>query len=102
MTQVAYGVIVLVVLLILLWLTVKIVKQWKRGVLLRFGQYKGTRSPGINFIIPFVDRLMKVDTRVETMVVTPQEVITRDNVTVSVDAVGSCRWSMPRLPSPMS
>ena len=87
MTQVAYGVIVLVVLLILLWLTVKIVKQWERGVLLRFGQYKGTRSPGINFIIPFVDRLMKVDTRVETMVVTPQEVITRYNVTVSVDAV---------------
>lgn len=66
---------------------VRIVKQWERGVLLRFGRYVGTRSPGLNIIIPYVDRMLKVDTRVETMVVDPQEVITNDNVTVQVDAV---------------
>jgi len=66
---------------------VKIVKQWERGVVLRLGRYLGTRSPGLNLIIPWIDRMFKVDTRVETMVVEPQEVITRDNVTVQVDAV---------------
>jgi regulator of protease activity HflC (stomatin/prohibitin superfamily) len=66
---------------------VKIVKQWERGVVLRLGRYVGTRSPGLNLIIPYVDRMFKVDTRVETMVVAPQEVITGDNVTVQVDAV---------------
>jgi regulator of protease activity HflC (stomatin/prohibitin superfamily) len=73
--------------IIIVWPATKIVKQWERGILLRFGRYAGTRSPGINFIIPYVDRLVRVDTRVETMVVEPQEVITNDNVTVQVDAV---------------
>ncbi|MFQ5593369.1 MAG: slipin family protein [Anaerolineae bacterium] len=66
---------------------VKIVRQWERGVVLRFGRYANTRSPGLNLIIPYIDRMFTVDTRVETMVVEPQEVITNDNVTVHVDAV---------------
>lgn len=77
----------LLFVLVIVWPAVKIVKQWERGVVLRFGRYAGTRSPGLNLIIPYIDRMIKVDTRVETMVVEPQEVITNDNVTVQVDAV---------------
>lgn len=66
---------------------VKVVWQYERGVLFRFGQLVGLRSPGLNLIIPFVDRLIKVSLRVVTTVLEPQEVITRDNVTVKVDAV---------------
>lgn len=72
---------------LIVWPAVKVVKQWERGVVLRFGRYVGTRHPGLNFIIPYMDTMRKVDTRVETMVVEPQEVITNDNVTVQVDAV---------------
>jgi regulator of protease activity HflC (stomatin/prohibitin superfamily) len=66
---------------------VKIVQQYQRGVVFRFGRLRAERAPGFNVIIPGVDRLVKVDMRVETLVVEPQEVITRDNVTVQVDAV---------------
>lgn len=69
------------------WLGVKIVHQWERGVLFRLGRLAGTRDPGLNFIIPIVDRLVKVDMRILTTVLEPQEVITRDNVTIRVDAV---------------
>ncbi|RME04599.1 MAG: slipin family protein [Bacteroidetes bacterium] len=70
---------------------VKVVWQYERGVVFRFGKLIGERGPGLNFIIPYIDRMKKVDMRVETLVVEPQEVITRDNVTVEVDAVVYCR-----------
>jgi regulator of protease activity HflC (stomatin/prohibitin superfamily) len=68
-------------------LAIKIVRQYERGVVLRFGQLIRTRKPGLNLIIPLVDRMIKVDLRVITMVVEPQVVITKDNVTIKVDAV---------------
>lgn len=71
----------------LLGLAIKIVRQYERGVVLRFGRLIKTREPGFNLIIPIVDRMMKVDLRVITMVVEPQVVITKDNVTIKVDAV---------------
>ncbi len=71
----------------LLCFAVRIVKQYERGVLLRFGKLVGARQPGFNLIIPFVDRLTKVSLRTVTMVLEPQEVITRDNVTIRVNAV---------------
>ena len=74
-------------LLLIVWPAVKIVQQWERGVMLRFGRLIGVRQPGLNFILPWIDRMVKVDLRVETLVLDPQEVITRDNVTVHVDAV---------------
>ena len=74
-------------LLLIVWPAVKIVQQWERGVVLRFGRLIGVRQPGLNFILPWIDRMVKVDLRVETLVLDPQEVITRDNVTVHVDAV---------------
>jgi regulator of protease activity HflC (stomatin/prohibitin superfamily) len=69
------------------FLMIKIVKQYERGVLLRFGKLVGVRNPGFNLILPLIDRLIKVSLRVVTMVLEPQEVITSDNVTVKVDAV---------------
>jgi regulator of protease activity HflC (stomatin/prohibitin superfamily) len=80
------GLAVIVVLLLLIP-AVKIVWQYQRGVVFRFGKLVGERKPGLNFILPYIDRMLKVDMRVETLVVEPQEVITRDNVTVQVDAV---------------
>jgi regulator of protease activity HflC (stomatin/prohibitin superfamily) len=78
---------IVVVVLVLLPLTFRVVKQYERGVVLRFGKLAGLRHPGLNMILPVVDRLIKVDLRVRTTVLEPQEIITRDNVTVRVDAV---------------
>jgi regulator of protease activity HflC (stomatin/prohibitin superfamily) len=79
--------LIVVVVLILLAAAIRIVKQYERGVVLRFGRLVGARQPGFNTIIPFVDRLTKVSLRIITWVLEPQEIITRDNVTVRVDAV---------------
>ena len=76
-----------VVVIFLITYGVRIVKQYERGVVLRFGRLIGSRTPGFNIIIPFVDKMYKVDTRVVTLTVEPQELITRDNVTIKVDAV---------------
>ncbi len=78
---------IVAVVLVLLPLSVKIVKQYERGVVLRFGRLIGTRNPGFNVIIPLIDRMTKVSLRIVTTVVEPQEVITKDNVTIKVDAV---------------
>ncbi len=80
-------VLIVVVVLVLLAAAIRIVKQYERGVVLRFGRLVGMRQPGFNVIIPFVDRMTKVSLRIVTWVLEPQEVITRDNVTVRVDAV---------------
>ncbi len=86
MSPIAIGVIVLVVL-ILIPMSVKIVTEFERGVIFRLGRLVGARGPGLFLIIPFVDRMVKVDLRVITMDVPPQDVITKDNVTVRVNAV---------------
>jgi len=80
------GIIVLAAI-ILISMAIKIVKEWERGVILRLGRLVGAKGPGIFFIIPFVDRMIKVDLRIVTMDVPRQDVITKDNVTVGVDAV---------------
>ncbi|MBI3177263.1 MAG: slipin family protein, partial [Chloroflexi bacterium] len=76
-----------VVALLLIVPAIRIVWQYQRGVVFRFGKLVGERRPGLNLIVPYIDRLVRVDMRVETLVVEPQEVITRDGVTVQVDAV---------------
>jgi len=86
MNLIVIGVIVLLALM-LIPMAVKIVPEYERGVIFRLGRLLGAKGPGLFFIIPFVDRMMRVDLRVITMDVPPQEVITRDNVTVKVDAV---------------
>jgi regulator of protease activity HflC (stomatin/prohibitin superfamily) len=79
--------IVVVLLLILIPTAVKIVQEYERGVIFRLGRLIGAKGPGFFMIIPFFDRMVKVDLRVVTMDVPPQDVITRDNVTVKVNAV---------------
>lgn len=79
--------IIVLIILVLLAFAIRIVRQYERGIVLRFGRLVGARDPGFNVIIPFVDRMTKVSLRVVTTVLEPQEIITRDNVTVKVDAV---------------
>ena len=67
--------------------SIKVLREWERGVILRLGRLRPVRGPGLTFIIPIVDRLYRVDLRVVTLDVTQQRVITHDNVSVEVDAV---------------
>jgi regulator of protease activity HflC (stomatin/prohibitin superfamily) len=83
----AFIVPALVVLSSIAGAAIKIVQEYERGVIFRLGRLVGARGPGLFFIIPFADRMVKVDLRVVTLDVPAQEVITRDNVTVRVNAV---------------
>ncbi len=88
------GVAVLVIILFLLVVlsaAIKVVKEYERGVVFRLGRLVGTRGPGLILLIPFIERMVKVDLRTVTMDVPAQEVITRDNVTVRVNAVAYFR-----------
>jgi len=81
------GIVVLIVLLmVLIPMFVKICQEWERAVVLRLGKYDRTRGPGIIFLIPAVERCIKIDTRLVAHEVAPQEIITRDNVTIKVSA----------------
>jgi len=75
------------VLLMLASTAIKIVQEYERGVIFRLGRLVGAKGPGLFFIIPIVDRIVKVDLRVVTLDVPSQEAITLDNVTVKVNAV---------------
>jgi regulator of protease activity HflC (stomatin/prohibitin superfamily) len=80
--------IVLVLALITLARSVKIIHQAEKGIVERFGKYKETLDPGLRFLFPFIDRLKhRVDMREIVIDIEPQPVITKDNVTVTVDAV---------------
>jgi regulator of protease activity HflC (stomatin/prohibitin superfamily) len=87
------GVVLIVVLLvlILLGLTIKIVKQYEKGVLFRLGRLRGTREPGLRIIIPLVEVLHRVSLRIVTLPIQSQGIITRDNVSVDVSAVAYYR-----------
>ncbi|MCX4859054.1 slipin family protein [Streptomyces canus] len=82
---------VAVLAVIALAMAVKIVKQYEKGVLFRFGRLVGTRDPGLRVIIPFVDVLHRVSLRIVTMPIQSQGIITRDNVSVDVSAVAYFR-----------
>jgi regulator of protease activity HflC (stomatin/prohibitin superfamily) len=66
---------------------IKIVSQFEKGLVERFGRYDRMVDPGLRFIIPFIERIKRVDMREQVVDVPPQEVITKDNVVVTVDAV---------------
>jgi len=74
-------------LILLLAASIKIVNEYERGIIFRLGRLVGARGPGLFFLIPIVDTMVKVDLRTVTMDVPPQEVITKDNVPVKVNAV---------------
>ncbi len=86
MNPIIIGIIALFVIIVI-FMAVKIVSEYERGVIFRLGRLVGAKGPGLFLIIPFVDRMVKVDLRVVTMDVPSQEVITKDNVTVRVNAV---------------
>ena len=90
----------LVILSLVLFLIVvpgiRIVNQYERGIVLRLGKFHRTMDPGLRLIFPYFDRMIKVDVRTTPMDIPKQEVITKDNVTVNVDAVVYYRVLDPR------
>lgn len=74
-------------IVIVIFSIIKILPEWERGVVLRFGRSIGVRGPGLIYLIPGVERLIRVDTRTITMDIQPQDVITLDNVSMKVNAV---------------
>ncbi len=84
-----------IVVIILLSAAIRIVNEYERGVVFRLGRYVGVRGPGLILLIPFIERMVKVDLRVVTMDVPTQECITLDTVTVKVDAVVYFRVMRP-------
>lgn len=80
-------VVLFFVFLIFIGLAVRVVQEYERGVIFRLGRVVGAKGPGLFFIIPFIDRMVKVNLQTVTLDIPPQDVITRDNVTMRVNAV---------------
>lgn len=77
----------LVFLLFILVASIKIIDQYERGIVLTLGSYSRTLTPGLKFVIPIIERLIRVDIRITTVDIPQQEVITKDNVPVGINAV---------------
>lgn len=82
-----FVVFLVIIVIVVLISGIRIVNQYERGIILTLGKYTGTRNPGLNIIIPVIQTMRKVDVRSTPVDVPKQEVITKDNVTVGVDAV---------------
>jgi len=94
------GVTVLVVVVVLIaavLLSARVLREYERGVWFRLGRLRPIAGPGLVLLIPFVDRLIRVDLRTVTLTIPPQEVITRDNVPARVNAVAYFRVVQPDL-----
>ncbi len=90
MNLIIIGIIVLFVIIIFAS-AIRVVPEWERGLVLRLGRFVGIRGPGFVLLVPFIERMVKIDLRIVTLDVPSQEVITRDNVTVKVNAVAYFR-----------
>jgi regulator of protease activity HflC (stomatin/prohibitin superfamily) len=84
---IAVIVVIIIIAMMLFFSSVRVVQQYERGVIFVLGKLTGAKGPGIFFVPPFISRIIKVDLRIVTLTVPPQEVITRDNVTIKVTAV---------------
>jgi regulator of protease activity HflC (stomatin/prohibitin superfamily) len=80
------GILIAIVVLILLS-AIRVLREYERGVVFRLGRIVGSKGPGLFFLIPIIDKMIKVSLRTVTMDVPPQDVITKDNVSVKVNAV---------------
>lgn len=78
---------VIAVLLVVVLLSLRIIKEYERGVAFRLGRLRQPLSPGVRLLVPGIDRLIRIDLRTVTLTIPPQEVITRDNVPARVNAV---------------
>ena len=83
--------VVVLIALVIASLSIRILREYERGVVFRLGRLVELRGPGLRFLIPLVDQMVRVDLRTVTLNVPPQEVITKDNVTVRVNAVAYFR-----------
>ncbi len=88
---VAVAVVLAVIVLILVGASVRILREYERGVIFRLGRLIAQKGPGLILLIPLIDRMVRVDLRTITLNIPPQEVITRDNVPASVTAVAYFR-----------
>jgi len=79
--------LVIVVIVMLLASAIRVLKEYERGVIFRLGRLMGSKGPGLIFLIPLIDRMVKVSLRTVAMDIPPQDVITKDNVSVKVNAV---------------
>jgi regulator of protease activity HflC (stomatin/prohibitin superfamily) len=79
--------IIVIIFVLLLTNALRILREYERGVVFRLGRYVGTRGPGLIILVPFIERMVRVSLRTIAMDVAPQDVITRDNVSVRVNAV---------------
>ena len=86
-TSVSAVVALAVLVLLALALSLKIITQYERGIVFRLGRLRPVYEPGLHLVVPFLERLVRVDTRVVTLTIPPQEVITEDNVPARVNAV---------------
>lgn len=82
-----YGIPIFILILFFLFSAIKILREYERGVIFRLGRVIKTKGPGIIILIPVIDKMVKVSLRVVTMDVPPQDVITKDNVSIKVSAV---------------
>ena len=87
MEELIFPMVILFVFLLIIIPGIRVINQYERGVILRFGKFKRTLNPGLHIIIPYIDVMKKVDIRTTPMDIPKQEVITKDNITVNVDAV---------------
>ena len=85
-----------IIVLGILFAAIRILPEYERGVIFRFGRYLDTKGPGIFLIIPIVDKMVRVSLRTVVMDIPPQDVITKDNVTIKVNAVNYFRVTEPK------
>jgi regulator of protease activity HflC (stomatin/prohibitin superfamily) len=78
---------IIIIAIFILSSAIKILQEYERGVIFRLGRLAGVKGPGLVLIIPIIDRMVKVSLRIITMDITPQDVITKDNVSVKINAV---------------
>jgi len=83
----AWAIALIVLAVVVLPQSIRILREYERGVIFRLGNLQGAKGPGLIFLIPIVDRMVKMDLRVVTIDVPKQEIMTRDNVPATVDAV---------------
>ena len=86
----------LIIIIVVIFSAVKVLKEYERGVMLTFGRFTGVKGPGLIIVIPGIQQMIRVSTRVVVLDVPPQDIITKDNISVKVNAVVYFRVLMPQ------
>src|SRR5579859_7857561 len=82
-----FGIVLVIIVLLLIFSTIRVLNEYERGVMLTLGRFTGIKGPGVVFVFPVLQQMRKIDLRVIVFNVPKQDVITRDNVSVKVNAV---------------